>query len=131
MFSVLLFVITFFIPVIVSYTVVKVFDAPVSAIFQRIIQDKISRAWDKYIKFAAYITGISGGVNIYKLEDYIAGKIKLNLYRCILEIYRLIIETLQSLALMYLSVFLLALIAFAIVRGFELKHTIPAQEKQE
>ncbi|MGD8804169.1 MAG: hypothetical protein PVG12_13370, partial [Gammaproteobacteria bacterium] len=46
----------------------------------------------------------------------------LNSERWTLEVYRTIIETLQSLAWMYLVVFIFALIAFVIVRGFELKH---------
>jgi hypothetical protein len=38
-----------------------------------------------------------------------------------LEIYRTVIDTLQSLAWMLLLVFVFALIAFVIVRAFELK----------
>ena len=46
----------------------------------------------------------------------------LNSERWTLEVYRTIIETLQSLAWMYLVVFIFALIAYVIVRGFELKN---------
>jgi hypothetical protein len=42
--------------------------------------------------------------------------------RWTLEIYRTIIETLQSIAWMYLIVFIFALLAFVIVKGFEHKN---------
>ena len=123
-----LLLVTFLLAMAVSYGVVKAFDKPISAIFQRVIQDEISSVWQKYITFAAYVVGISGGVRIYELERYITASRKddevlvLNLERWTLEIYRTIIETLQSLAWMYLVVFVFALIAYVIVRGFELKH---------
>ena len=76
------------------------------------------------MKFAAYEVGISGGVRIHQLERYISAPAKdsqileLNDKRWILEVYRTIIETLQAIAWMYLVVFVFALIAYVIVRGF-------------
>ncbi len=133
MFFTLLFV-TFILAIAVSYGVVKTFDKPIAAIFNRIIQDQISNVWEKYIKFAAYVVGISGGVRIYQLERYISAPqedtevLTLNAERWTLEVYRTIIETLQSLAWMYLVVFIFALIAYVIVKGFELKHSNGAHE---
>jgi lysylphosphatidylglycerol synthetase-like protein (DUF2156 family) len=127
MFFTLLFV-TFTLSIAVSFGVVKTFDKPVASIFKRIIQDQIAGVWQRYITFAAYVVGISGGVRIYQLERYISAPHKdtevlvLNSERWTLEVYRTIIETLQSLAWMYLVVFIFALIAYVIVRGFELKH---------
>jgi lysylphosphatidylglycerol synthetase-like protein (DUF2156 family) len=127
MFFTLLFV-TFTLSIAVSFGVVKTFDKPVASIFKRIIQDQIAGVWQRYITFAAYVVGISGGVRIYQLERYISAPhedtevLVLNPERWTLEVYRTIIETLQSLAWMYLVVFIFALIAYVIVRGFELKH---------
>jgi len=124
-----LLLVTFTLSIIVSFGVVKTFDKPVSAIFHRIIKDEISKVWEKYIKFAAYVVGISGGVRIYQLERYISAPYKhskilvLNAERWTLEVYRTIIETLQSLAWMYLVVFVFSLIAYVIIKGFELKYT--------
>lgn len=128
-----LLLVTFILSVTVSFGVVKAFDKPVTSIFARIVQDSISTVWKKYITFAAYVVGISGGVRIYQLERYISAPQKdtdvlvLNSERWTLEVYRTIIETLQSLAWMYLVVFLFALIAYVIVRGFELKHAKKSQ----
>ena len=122
-----LLLVTFGISITFCFGVVKIFDAPITAIFNRIIQDQIISAWVRYIKFAAYVVGISGGVRIYNLERYISARHKdheiltLNADSWTLEVYRTIIETLQAIAWMYLIVFIFALIAYVIVRGFELK----------
>lgn len=128
MFFSLLFV-TFVLAAFVSLCVVKVFNKPISTIFMRIIQDEISSAWNKYVKFATYVVGISGGVRVHRLERYISAPtkddqvLKLNHERWILEIYRTIIETLQAIAWMYLVIFIFALIAYIIVKAFELRGT--------
>ena len=124
MFFSLLFA-TFAIALVVSLLVVKAFSRPVRGILDRIIDDRISMAWHRYITFAALVVGISGGVRIYSLERYIqpeqrpegaAGPLVLTAERWTLEIYRTVIECLQSMAWMYLVVFLFALIAYVIVR---------------
>lgn len=118
---------TFVIAAAVSAGVVKLFDKPVGNILRRIVKDDISNAWHRYITFAGFVVGISGGVRIYDLERYISAPQKdtellvLNAERWTLEIYRTVIETLQSIAWMYLLVFVFALIAYVIVKGFELK----------
>jgi len=122
-----LLVVTLLLAAIVSFCVIFAFRKPITLIFDRIIQDKISEVWRKYITFAALVVGISGGVRVNQLERYISAQHKdkeilvLNPDRWILEVYRTIIETLQSLAWMYLVVFIFALIAYVIVRGFDLK----------
>ncbi len=119
---------TFLIAAIVSLIVVRIFDKPLSRILDRIIQDDIASAWRRYITFAAFVVGISGGVRIYELERYIdppqkdTAPLVLTTERWVLEIYRTIIECLQSIAWMYLVVFVFALIAYVIVKISELKH---------
>ncbi len=126
MFFSLLFI-KLFLSAAVTYGVIRLFDRPIAAILHRIIQDEISREWSRYINFAAFVVGISGGTRIYQLEKYISLPNKnievlvLNSERWMLEIYRTIIDTLQSIVLMYLVVFVFALIAYAVVKGFELK----------
>ena len=57
-----LLIVTFLIATAVSFGVVRLFDRPVSSILQRIVAEELSGAWHRYIKFAAYVVGISGGV---------------------------------------------------------------------
>lgn len=111
----------------VSTGAVMLFYKPVGKILERIVKDEISAAWHRYITFAGFVVGISGGVRIYDLERYISAPrrnaevLALTAERWTLEIYRTIIETLQSISWMYLIVFIVALIAYVIVRGLELR----------
>lgn len=122
-----LLAVTFAIAFITSLIITMVFKKSLNSILLRIINDEISSAWSNYIIFATFVVGISGGVRIWQLEKYITPQTKdspilvLNQERWILEIFRTIIETLQSIAWMLLLFFVFALIAFVIVRISELK----------
>ena len=76
---------------------------------------------------------MSGGVRVWELEKYVTprGKdsapIVLNADRWTLEIYRTVIETLQSIAWMLLVFFVAALIAYVVVRGFESRRQSPSR----
>jgi large-conductance mechanosensitive channel len=122
-----LLVVTFIISLAVCAIITRIFRKPIDSILDRIISDAISKAWSTYLRFAIFVTGISSGVNLYKIEQYITAPqykdgriIELTPTRWLLEIYRTIIETLQGIAWMLLVFFLFALIAFVIVRVFEL-----------
>jgi uncharacterized protein YqhQ len=118
---------TFLLAVSVSIVVVRFFRESIRKILVRIVADELAGAWERYIQFAAYVVGISGGVRIFQLEQYInaphkdVAVLQLTAEAWTLEIYRTIIGTLQSLAWMLLVVFVVALIAFVIVRAFELR----------
>ena len=124
-----LLITTFVIAFVVSTIVVLLFARPINKILDRIISDQISRAWSKYLKFAIYVTGISSGVRIWNLEKYITKPhyegseiVRLTTERWVLEVYRTIIGTLQGVAWMLLVFFVFALVAYVIVRAFEMKH---------
>lgn len=122
-----LLVVNFIVSLLVCFLIVKIFRTPISKILQRLIAEEIHTAWRKYITFAIYVVGISGGVRIWDLEKYITPKteggviLELTLNRWVLEIYRTIIGTLQSNAWMLLVFFIFALIGYIIMRGLELK----------
>jgi hypothetical protein len=124
-----LLITTFIIAFAVSTIVVLLFARPINEILDRIISDKISRAWSKYLKFAIYVTGISSGVRIWNLEKYITKPnyegseiVQLTTERWVLEVYRTVIGTLQGVAWMLLVFFIFALVAYVIIRAFEMKH---------
>ncbi len=77
--------------------------------------------------FALYVVGISSGVRIWALEKYVTPEkeggaiIQLTNERWILEVYRTIIETLQSIAGVMLAFFIFALVAFVVVKGLEVR----------
>lgn len=124
---ILLLVITFAIAFFVSFLVVLLFKKPIRAILGRIVADAISESWNKYLIFAIFVVGISGGVRIWNLEKYITPRMEeeeiivLNSDRWVLEVYRTVIGTLQSIAWMLLIFFVFTLIAYVIVRFLESK----------
>ncbi len=131
-----LLIITFLIALAVSFGVVRLFDRPIASILRRIVAEELSGVWHRYIKFAAYVVGISGGVRIHQLERYISAPQKdeeilvLTSERWTLEVYRTVIETLQGIAWMFLLVFVVALVAYVLVRVFELKHARASQAEE-
>ena len=102
---------------------------PLHNILTRIIDDPISEAWVRYMKFAILVVGVSAGVRIGELEKYItpwrwdekAQIVPLTGERWVLEVYRTIIESLQGIAWMLLVFFVVALMAYVVVRLGELK----------
>lgn len=121
----ILLISTFAISFLVSFIVAKIFDQSIKKILKRIISEELSSSWHKYIMFAIYVVGISGGVNIWKLENYINPAKDNQVYyalttqRWVLEIYRTILDSLQSVAWMLLLFYIFSLIAYVIIRIFE------------
>lgn len=128
-----LLIVGFMISAAVSWLVVHIFATPIDDILKRIISEDISQAWAKYLRFAMYVVGISSGVQIWNLERYVnpgpgqhTEAITLTWDRWVLEIYRTVIDTLQGLAWVLLVFFVIALIAFVIVRAVESHKAKPA-----
>jgi hypothetical protein len=123
-----LLVVTLLTAAAVSFGVSMLFRGSLRTILNRILTPELVTAWYRYITFAIYVVGVSGGVRIWELEKYITPRVEnepavvLTRDRWLLELYRTVIATLQSTAWMLLVVFAVALIAVVIVRGQELKH---------
>lgn len=122
-----LLVVTFLIALATSMAVVLIFRGALAAILTRIVSGELAGAWHRYLNFAICVVGVSGGVRIWQLERYItphteqADILVLNADRWVLEVYRTLIGTLQSSAWLLLIFFVAALIAYVIIRGFELR----------
>jgi hypothetical protein len=59
-----LLAVTFGVSFAAAAIIARIFRDPVDSILARIIADDISSAWRKYMTFAIYVTGVSGGVRI-------------------------------------------------------------------
>ena len=122
-----LLAVNFVLAFVVCFVVVLVFRNPINKILQRLVSEEIYSTWAKYILFATYVVGISGGVRIWDLEKYITpatqggAVLELTNDRWILEVYRTIIGTLQSIAWMLLLFFVFALLAYVVVKGLEMR----------
>ncbi len=129
-----LLLVTFVIAAAASTGVALLFARPVNKILARLVSDTLAPIWQRYILFAIYIVGISGGVRLWDLERYITPDkegtlLVLNSDRWLLEVYKTVIGTLQSVAWMLLIFFLFALIAYVVVRGFEARRPAEGQER--
>ena len=122
-----LLIVNFLLAAAVATAVVLVFRKPVRAVLHRIIGEEIQAAWSRYVMFAVVVVGTGGGVRLWELGRYITpdektGKVlELTHDRWVLEIYSTIIGALQADTWMLLIFFLFALVAFVVVKGFELK----------
>jgi hypothetical protein len=125
-----LLIVTFVIAVVVTTIVARVFRNSITGILERIFIPEIASAWQRFMSFAIYVVGISGGVRIWDLEKYITprkdeGAIVLNQDRWVLEVYRTIIETLQATAWLLLAFFVVAIVAY----GFSKLNSQNAQQR--
>jgi len=125
MFTTLL-IVTFVIALVISALVALLFSRPIGKILSRLVSEELAPTWQRYIIFAIYVVGISGGTRLWEIEKYITpdkeGKLlQLTHDRWIIEVYKSVIGSLQSIAWMLLVFFLFALIAYVTVRGFEMR----------
>jgi len=122
-----LLLVTFVIAALVSFGVAQMFSKSLRRIFDRIVAPDLAGAWHRYVLFALYVVGISGGVRIFSLEQYILPRdvksppLELTPDRWTLEVYRTVIGTMQSAAWLLLVVFVFLLIAYVVARGLELR----------
>jgi len=124
----LLLVVTFLVALLVCYIVSRLFNDSIYKILNLIVPEAINQAWLKYIKFAIYVVGISGGVRVWDLEKYITSRydnreiVQLTAERWTLEIYRTLIGSLQSIATVLLIFFIFTLIAYVVLRIFSARN---------
>lgn len=122
-----LLIVTFAFALGVSCIVALLFSRSIRRILERIVAPDLAGAWHRYLIFALYVVGVSGGVRIWSLEQYVnprdpkAPPLVLTADRWTLEVYRTVIGTLQSVAWMLLVVFIFLLLAYVVARGLELR----------
>ena len=115
------------IAMLLTSVVVFTFHKPIQGIFNRLIGDALAESWVRFLTFALYVVGISSAVHGHRLDKYVTtqhdGNLRaaLNMNTWVLEIYQSVRSVLGGLAWSLMSFFVVALIAFIIVRAFELK----------
>jgi hypothetical protein len=125
---VLLLLVTLAIATAACLVVTRIFDRPLAGIIARLIPDELAVAWQRYIIFGLYLVGINGGVRIWEFEKYVLPyrgverePLVLTPDRWALEVYRTLMGTLQSVALVLLGLFAIALVAYLVIRARELE----------
>ncbi|HEY2924040.1 MAG TPA: hypothetical protein VGJ98_03635 [Candidatus Eisenbacteria bacterium] len=124
-----LLLLTLGVALLTSLTVVLFFRRPIRQILDRVIGDDLAAGWHRFLLFAIFVVGVSSGVQIWKLEQYVQPDpgipaaarrvLALDATSMGLEVYRTVIQTLQGVAWALLLFFVVALITHAIVRRRE------------
>ena len=135
MFFELGFIVSLLIAAIVSFGVAKVFERSISTIYECIVRERlsISSAFTRYVKYAAYLVGVSGGARAYSgaldlwshydTISELAPNLDFSRVAWLTTTYVTIIETLRALAYLYSALFLTILIAYVIVTAREKSDT--------
>jgi hypothetical protein len=119
--------VTFLVAAAVATLAALLFTRPVRRIMERIVQDRISGAWVRYLIFAMYVVGVAGGVNVRQIDRYLSPQepggqvLQLTRERWVVEIYSTAIGSLGAITWMLLVFFVFALIAYVVVRAFEMR----------
>jgi hypothetical protein len=125
-----LLLVTLVVALLTSGLVVAVFRRPIRQILDRIIGPELAPAWQRFLMFAIFVVGVSSGVQIWKLEQYVRvenmgpegvarAPLVLNAESMGLEVYRTILQVLQGIAWALLAFFVVALAAFVFLRRGE------------
>jgi hypothetical protein len=124
-----LLLVTLLVALATAGVVVALFRRPIRQILDRIIGAELAPAWQRFLLFAIYVVGVSSGVQIWKLEQYIRAEpgpsgpgrppFALNAESMGLEVYRTILQVLQGVAWALLVFFVVALAAFVFLRRGE------------
>ena len=64
----LLLLATLAVAVLVSWLTARFFDAAIARILRRIVGDALAEPWQRYLRFAMLVVGVSGGVRLWALE---------------------------------------------------------------
>ncbi len=129
--------ITFLVALAVATLAALLFTRPIRRIMERIVPDRISAAWVRYLIFAMYVVGVAGGVNVRQIDRYLSPQepegqvLALTRERWVLEIYSTAIGSLGAITWMLLVFFVFALIGYVMVRAFEMRRGRGEEEKGE
>lgn len=122
-----LLLVTLLVGLAVSSLAALLFTRPVRRIMERIVPDRISAAWVRYLVFAMYVVGLAGGVNVRRIDRYLSpaepeGQVlELTRERWLMEVYSTAIGSLGAITWMLLVFFVFALVAYVVVRAVELR----------
>jgi len=125
----LLLLVTLILSLGVSWLVARLFGSSIESILRRIIDDEISLVWSKYLRFAILVVGVSNGVRVWDYEKYLSQNkegtvVALTTERWIFELYHTVISALQGIAWLLLVFFVFALLAYVVVRAFDLRQSL-------
>jgi hypothetical protein len=135
-----LFAASFVLALALSITVAWISREAIDSVLRRFVTDRTVRAgFEKYLRFAIVVVGISGGTRVRVLQEYFAASdlnkaamaAQLTQEFWALEIYRAVIGTLEGIAVLLLVCIFMALIAPVVVRMLKLEPVKTQEQDQE
>ena len=135
-----LFVASFVLALALSATIAWISREAIDSILRRFVVDHVVRSgFEKYIRFAIVVAGISGGTRVKALQEYISAseynkaamQTALTQEFWTLELYRTVMGTLEGVAGLLLICVFLALIAPVVVRMLKVEPAKAAGEQQK
>jgi hypothetical protein len=135
-----LFVASFVLALALSVTIAWISREAIDTILRRFVADSVvRRGFEKYIRFAIVVVGISGGTRVKPLQEYISAadynkaalQAALTQEFWTMELYRAVMGTLEAVAGLLLICVFLVLIAPAVLRMLKVEPGKPAAEPQK
>jgi len=135
-----LFATSFVLALALSVTIAWLSREAIDVILRRFIVDPVVRAgFEKYIRFAIVVVGISGGTRVKPLQEYISAAdynkpallAALTQEFWTLELYRTVMGALEGVAGLLLICIFLALIAPAVLRMLKIEPIKLSAEPQK
>ncbi|PYT68945.1 MAG: hypothetical protein DMG39_19710 [Acidobacteria bacterium] len=135
-----LFGASFALALALSVTIAWISREAIETILRRFLADSVlRRGFEKYIRFAIVVVGISGGTRVKALQEYISAadynkaalQAALTQEFWTLELYRTVMGTLEAVAGLLLLCIFLALIAPAVLRLLKVEPLKTAGEAQK
>ncbi len=118
---------SFVVAVLCALLTIYIFRTALVKTLTRIVGEDLALSWKKFIQFALFVVGVSGGIRVWDLEKYLPAAtpdsrpVVLTNERWVLELYSVVINTVQSMAWMLFVFFLFTLVTIGILRIFEMK----------
>lgn len=135
-----LFGASFLLALALSVTIAWISREAIDTILRRFVADSVvRRGFEKYIRFAIVVVGISGGTRVKPLQEYISAaeyskaalQAALTQESWAIELYRTVMGSLQGVAGLLLICIFLALIAPAVLRMLKVEPRRAASEPQK
>ncbi len=114
---------------LVSAGALVVFTPAIRVVLSRLVPEEASKAWLRYLQFAVLVVGLASGAGYFSLSTYLSPIYtdpnnppllpQITPERWALEVYRAALDALVGIAWALLAFFLIALIAYVIVRLVE------------
>lgn len=135
-----LFGASFLLALVLSVTIAWLSREAIDTILRRFVAGSVvRRGFEKYIRFAIVVVGISGGTQVKPLQEFISAsqynkaalQAALTQEFWAMELYRTVMGTLEGTAGLLLICIFLALIAPAVLRMLKVEPLKPAAEPQK